>query len=97
MGVDSGYLTIGGFVTQTSGNVTGLLKVGNGTLELAGTASNNYTGTTTVNSGTLVLNKAGAAVAADASLVIGGNTTGVTPAVVQYGSNAGTSEVLTSA
>ena len=46
---------------------------------------NNYTGTTTVNSGTLVLNKAGAAVAADANLVIGGNTTVVAPVVVGLG------------
>ncbi len=101
VGVDSGYLTINGLITQTAGSIDGLLKVGNGTLEISGTASNNYTGTTTVNSGTLVLNKPGSAVAADANLVIGGNTSGnasvTAPATVQYGSNAGSSEVLSTA
>lgn len=49
----------------------GLFKAGAGTLQLGGSASNTYAGTTTVNEGTLALNKMGGAIAVAGPLVIG--------------------------
>jgi autotransporter-associated beta strand protein len=52
----TGGLTISSSITN-NGGATGLVKSGNGTLTLSGTAANTYTGTTTVNDGMLVLAK----------------------------------------
>ncbi|HYF48890.1 MAG TPA: autotransporter-associated beta strand repeat-containing protein, partial [Planctomycetota bacterium] len=49
----------------------GITKTGDGTLQLSGTASNTYTGTTTVSTGTLQLNKTAGLNAIAGPLVIG--------------------------
>ena len=53
-----------------------LIKAGLGTLTLSGSASNTYTGLTTVNAGTLILGKTGVATATGG----GGLTIGATAA-----------------
>ncbi len=50
--VRANTFTIGGIITQTSGQTYGLTKAGNGTLVLSG--ANAYGGTTTLSGGTLV-------------------------------------------
>jgi autotransporter-associated beta strand protein len=57
--------------TITSGGFGGLQKEGPGTLQLSGSSSNTYSGTTFVNAGTLVLNKSPGADAIPATFVIG--------------------------
>src|SRR5262249_27479640 len=55
IGVDAGQLTLAGVISQSGTQaVTKLLP---GTLVYAGTSANTYTGTTSVNEGTLLLNK----------------------------------------
>ncbi len=76
IGTEQGsQLNIGnsGVATVISGSATanGLIKFGTGTLAFAGNASNTYTGTTTVNEGSLLLEKSGTAVAIPGPLVIG--------------------------
>ena len=51
VGVDNGTGSFSGTITQGSGRVVTLIKSGSGTQTLSGTC--NYTGTTTVNDGTL--------------------------------------------
>lgn len=68
----------------TGGN--GLTKIGGGILELAGTVNNTYTGTTTVNEGTLRLNKSGANIRALNGALIIGDFSGVD--IVEYGTAA---------
>lgn len=58
-------------------------KAGPGTLRLSGSAANGYTGTTTVNEGTLVLAKSGVT-AMPANLVIGDGLGGARADVVRY-------------
>lgn len=48
--------TFSGVLQNTGGNL-GLVKTGNGTLTLSGTAANTYAGTTAINNGTVALNK----------------------------------------
>ena len=78
----SGALANGGFLlTETgAGNITlsgvmsgtgGLTMNGSGTLTLSGASANTYSGTTTVNSGVLLLNKSATTNAYAGSLVIG--------------------------
>lgn len=50
---------------------TNLTKVGAGAVQFTGMTSNAYTGTTTVNDGTLELNKSGSAVAIPGNILIG--------------------------
>src|SRR5581483_7145316 len=54
--VSNGQLTLFGAVKEV-GAARSLTKVGDGTLVLGGNAANEYSGTTTVNAGTLRLNK----------------------------------------
>ncbi len=46
-------------VISSASGTFGITKMGAGTLNLEGTAANTYTGTTTVNEGTLLLNQTG--------------------------------------
>ncbi|QYM77661.1 autotransporter-associated beta strand repeat-containing protein [Horticoccus luteus] len=62
--VDGGIATGAGTVTKNDA----------GTLTFSGSSANTYTGTTTVNAGTLVLAKSGAATAIAGNLVIGDGT-----------------------
>lgn len=67
----SGGLTISSSITNDGGNAKGLVKAGDGTLTLSGSTANTYTGTTTVNDGTLVLNKSTNTTAIAGNLMIG--------------------------
>ena len=61
-------LTITG---QIAGGGSGLTKIGAGELQLSGTPANIYTGTTTVNDGTLILSKPAGVNAIGGNLIIG--------------------------
>ena len=66
--------TLAGSGTMLAGAITGsgsVVKAGIGSATFNGSASNTYTGTTTVNTGTLNLNKANPATAIAGPLVIG--------------------------
>ena len=85
IGVDSATLTLSGVIGD-NGNGFGLTKFGPGTAVLTGTASNTYTGTTTVSDGTLQLGKLpGSAIqtvtvdgsAGSFQLTLNGQTTGI--------------------
>jgi fibronectin-binding autotransporter adhesin len=73
-------LTAGGDNTSTtvSGNITGasgaLTKSGSGNLALSGTSANTYNGTTTVNAGTLTLDKTSGVVAVGGDLALNGSS-----------------------
>ena len=72
LGADNSWETVGTATLTVSGNVSGgfgITKQGPGTLIISG--SNTYTGTTTVNSGILQLNSAGA-LPAGANVVVAG-------------------------
>ena len=68
----AGNITISGALTTGAGAT--VTKDGAGTLTLSGTTANTNTGTTTVNGGTLVLNKTAAITAVAGDLVIGDGT-----------------------
>ncbi len=57
-------------VISSASGTFGITKMGAGTLNLEGTAANTYTGATTVNEGTLLLNQTGG-VAVPGTLVVG--------------------------
>ncbi len=67
----AGTTTISGTITTGAGAVT---KDGTGTLTYTGAGANTYTGATTVNAGTLVLNKNAGVNALAGNLVIGDGT-----------------------
>jgi fibronectin-binding autotransporter adhesin len=90
----SGALNNAGFLlTETgAGNLTmsgvisgagGLTMNGSGTLILSGASANTYSGTTTVNSGVLALNKTAAINALAGSLVVGDNVSASGSATVR--------------
>ncbi len=64
-----------------------ITKTGSGTLTLAGSSANVYDGTTTVNAGTLVLNKPSGTHAIFTSLVIGDGSGGANADVVRLMAN----------
>ena len=87
IGADGGStLTVNGVLNFNGQNT---LKVGTGTLVLAGAAANVGGGATFVNEGTLLLNKTGAVNAITNNLTIGDNRGGQDADVVQYGAAAG--------
>ncbi|WP_171471971.1 autotransporter-associated beta strand repeat-containing protein [Frigoriglobus tundricola] len=59
-----------------SGSGFGITETGGGTLEYTGFSANTYTGTTTVDAGTLIVNRASGLNAIAGDLVIGDNSTG---------------------
>lgn len=66
--------TIGSVNTYTGANT--LVKVGPGTLEMSGTSSNSYTGSTYVNEGRLVLDKRDSGLNEVQTLTLGGTGSG---------------------
>jgi autotransporter-associated beta strand protein len=78
--VSAKTLTVGGAI---GGGAYTLTKLGTGTLVLAGTAANTYSGTTTVNYGELDLNKTAGVNAIAAGLVIGDGTGGANADIVK--------------
>ncbi|HEY5316303.1 MAG TPA: autotransporter-associated beta strand repeat-containing protein, partial [Pirellulales bacterium] len=95
VGVDSGLLTLNANITPTGTDVLGIAKVGAGSLDLSGNISNVMSGMTSVNSGTLLLDKTAALSAiSTGTLIIGGDAGGAAKsAVVQFGPNAGSANV----
>src|SRR6185295_17908860 len=77
-------LDVSAAIGGNSGN--GLTKSGTGTMSLTGTSANTYTGTTTVNDGTLNLNKSGV-VAIPGDFVVGNTSSGALSDVVQLFGN----------
>ncbi|MCB1093774.1 MAG: autotransporter-associated beta strand repeat-containing protein, partial [Verrucomicrobiae bacterium] len=72
IGVNLGStLNLSGVVAAASGNANNIYKVGEGTLQLTGTQSNTYRGTTRVLQGTLELGKTAGLNAVGGSVVIG--------------------------
>lgn len=68
--------TFSGVIANNGAAVLSLTKSGKGTLTLNGSTANSYSGTTTVNAGTLVLAKTGGAAAlGGGALTIGASTT----------------------
>lgn len=63
-------LNIGVDVTNGASTQAGITKSGNGTLTLSGALANTYTGTTTVNAGTLVLGKSAGVNAVGGNIVV---------------------------
>lgn len=64
-------LVVDAQIANHGGTAKGLTKAGAGTLTFSGTTANTYTGVTTVNDGTLVLNKSANTTAVGGDLVIG--------------------------
>src|SRR5205823_3587428 len=85
VGVDAGQLTLSGGI---SGVGFGLSKEGAGTLALSG--NNNYSGTTTIDAGTLLVNgsQANSAVSLNGGTLAGSGTTGAITATAAGGTVA---------
>ena len=64
-------LQINAQIGNNGANANGLTKAGDGTLQLSGTIANTYTGPTTVNAGTLVLNKSDGTTAVAGNIRVG--------------------------
>jgi autotransporter-associated beta strand protein len=96
----AGAITINGTIANGGATSLALTKNGNGTLTL--TASNSYTGTTTINGGTLVLGHAtdtlsntGFVDIVSGTLSLGNNSDTVGNVVLETGSLTGTGGTLT--
>ena len=84
-GTSTAANTLSGVIVNNSGtNTTSLVKSGTGTWVLGGTAANTYTGTTTVNAGTLVLSKTSGTNAITGNIIIGN---GAGTATLQLGAS----------
>ena len=84
IGVDGGStLVVSGVVASDLSNTRRLIKVGDGTLQLAGTSDNVYRGETRVLKGTLELNKSPGKNAIGGDLVIGDHIGGNDAATVR--------------
>ena len=92
IGVEAGTLTVNGNIFQQLASI-GLIKGGTGTLEMTGAQENAFGGSTFVNQGTLLLNKAGASRALRGTLHVGDNRGGADADVVRYASTAGTNQI----
>ena len=70
---------------SAGGSSVGLIKTGTGVLNLSGSSSNTYTGTTSVNEGTVLLNDVNGAnaIGAASALIIGDNVGGPNADVVR--------------
>src|SRR5262249_25752379 len=91
-GVDAGSLTITGLISESVSG-SGLAKVGAGTLVLAGSSVNTFTGGTTIYQGTLQLDKSGTVAAlGNGAVVVGDGGGGQDADVLQFGP-AGTAEI----
>lgn len=80
-------------VTGTFSGSFGVTKVGLGVLQFGGDAANNYTGTTTVNQGTLELRKTAGVSAIPGTLIIGDGSANVTVRLLQNDQIADTAPV----
>jgi autotransporter-associated beta strand protein len=87
IGVDAGQLNLNGAVSASSPFDESLTKVGTGTLLFGGGGSNTYSGTTTVDAGTLALAKTGGATAVQGALVVGDDVGAPDSDVVQLAGN----------
>jgi autotransporter-associated beta strand protein len=90
----AGTLRIGTDGTTPTAGVIGLGTGGitlnsTGTTTFAGTAANTYTGTTTVNSGTLVLGKSAGVTSVNGNLIIGDGAGAAGSSIVQVATGAG--------
>src|SRR5581483_10984948 len=97
-GTNGDDLTISSAIVDGSGLTSmGVTKTGAGTLVYSGNSANTYSGTTTVNAGTLALNKgsgSGGVNAMSGPLTIGNNTLAGTTANVGDGEGGQNSDVV---
>ena len=82
-------------VTGVISGSFGLTKVGPGTAQLAGTSDNTFTGLTSVNDGTLTLNKSGTALAVQGDLTVGDGVGGAATVRLLHSNQAATTTAVT--
>lgn len=103
---NTSQLALSGGATLTTGDATNhtyngvisgsgnLIKQGAGSWTLGGTVNNSYTGSTTVNAGTLYLNKGSGAIAVGGNLIVGDGVGGNDADLVQF--TAGNNQIISS-
>ncbi len=88
---------VNGVVSSTTAASGSVVKAGAGTMRFSGTTANTYTGMTTVNAGTLLLNKSAGVVAVAGGMTIGDGAGGANSDIVRLMANgqiAATAAVL---